>query len=216
MSAVADSSLAALCAAIYAGDPAGLWDMQYHTWGVDWAHKALPDFSLFGFEGTHDPRDGYRDVLFKMVQGAGGIGGVEYGFYQGMEDVIPLMMNMAPMSKPIILIGHSLGAARAHIAANILIRMGYPASSITRVVWGSPKPGDAIFAARLKNSPCRSYRNYRDVLDQDMVCLLPEPLPGMGFQHPGDYVIINEAPDILDPWLILARHHFELYQKGTP
>lgn len=211
---ITDKELAALVAAQYAGDAAS-FDHTFSTVGVDYAIKFCPGFTVVCFEGSHDIPDWERDFTFDMVN-VPNIGGVERGFHQGLPEVAKQAIPLLPASQPIYVIGHSLGAAEAHIFARYLIVAGYPPESVIRVVWGSPHPGNDIFTTGLVGSPCRSYRNYRSALEQDFVCLVPERLPGLRYEHPGDYVMIDIPAAPHDPWLLLARHHFFLYQQGTP
>jgi len=213
MANLTDSQLADLVQAQYDYIP-HIFDSIGIVSGVDYALKSYPDCTVISFEGSHDIPDWESNFRFNMIR-VSGIGGVEEGFYQGLLAVYQSRGYNLPMDKPVYCIGHSRGAAHAHIFAAILIQAGYKPENVIRVVWGSPKPGDASLTASLARSPCRSYRNYHDALKQDFVCVVPEPLPDMPFEHPGPYILIDEAPPEPDPWLLLARHHFYLYQKGT-
>lgn len=199
----------------YNGTP-GVFDEICTTSGVDYAVKFHPDCTEIDFEGSHNPRDWLRDFQAFMIQ-VPGIGGVEAGFNEGTDDVVYVLLKNIPKTLPVVVGGHSLGAAHAHVVARKLIAAGFAAPLVSRCVFGSPRPGDAVLAGGLRDSPVESYRNFQDFDHQDFVCDVPfEIFPLAPFKHPGAYTLINVAPEANDPWGPLARHHMQLYRKGLP
>lgn len=193
-----------------------VFDLMTNIGGIDFAVKRWPDCTEIDFEGSHDPRDWLRDFQAIMIQ-VPGIGGVEAGFNAGTDQVVDVLLKNIAKTLPVIIGGHSLGAAHAHIVARKLIAAGFTPSMVSRCVFGSPRPGDSVLAGGLKDSPVESYRNFQDFNHQDFVCDVPfEILLLAPFKHPGAYKLVNVAPDANDPWGPLARHHMELYRKALP
>lgn len=179
--------------------------------GVDVAIKKYLDCTLVAFEGSHNVHDWLSNFEACMIR-APGFGGVEMGFYDGIPETLKALDSDLDKSKPVYVTGHSRGAAHAHIFARALIIEGFVPSMVKRVVFGSPNPGDNILAGGLADSPVNSYRNYRNHLDQDFVCAVPEPVPVVApYMHPGPRIIIDQPGLPNDPWLLLARHHLFLY-----
>ena len=84
-----------------------------------------------------------------------------------------------------------------------------------RVVFGSPRPGDAEFASGLAESPCSAYLNYVSYWKQDKVCQVPFYFPLLWpYVHPGPYIYVkaDALPD--DKWLAFKWHHLFLYRQG--
>lgn len=204
-----DLDCANLCQALY-DDKFDVFDKVFNTSGVDYAIKAYPDCAVICFEGSRYPLDWIRNFKVEMVQTP--VGGVEKGFHIGLPDVLQNAIAYLPTDKPIYVIGHSLGAARSHIFAALLIKQGYEARNVIRVTFASPNPGDDALAQILAGSPCHSYRNYRNILEQDFVCTVPEPIPDVApYMHPGNRIVIDVPAEPGDPWLFFARHHLFLY-----
>lgn len=190
---------------------AGTFDDVRHINGVDVAYKKYSDCTAVAFEGSHDVQDWLSNFQACMIR-VGNIGGVELGFYTGIPEVLTALLPEIDKDKPVYVIGHSRGAAHAHIFARALIAAGFAPPIVKRVVFGSPNPGDNILAGGLTDSPVRSYRNYRNLLEQDYVCIVPEPVPVLApYMHPGERILIDMPAMKNDPWLFLARHHLYLY-----
>jgi len=191
----------------------GIFDKQYSIRGVDFAVKTYKDCVVFAFEGSHNLADWLSNFEAAMIRPAK-FGGVELGFYTGIPECSEVAKEWLEPGKKVWCIGHSRGAAHAHIFARALIIDGVPGPDVHRVVFGSPNPGDTIFAAGLVESPVRSYRNYRNILEQDFVCAVPEPLPVVApYCHPGERIIIDVPGPLSDPWGPLRRHHLYLYHN---
>ncbi|SIO38681.1 Lipase (class 3) [Bradyrhizobium erythrophlei] len=90
--------------------------------------------------------------------------------------------DLRPLTgQPVIVTGHSLGAARAAVMCGLMVADG--AAPAARVVFGEPKPGLMDFAERIKDVPARSYRN-GDALHHDLVTDVPFSFPPLQYVHP--------------------------------
>ena len=84
---------------------------------------------------------------------------VHFGFirqYRTLEDKIHDFLGPCP-SGTLHVSGHSLGGALATVAC-IQLHFRYPKLDIRCYTFGSPRPGDAAFAAKFKESVSSSYR----------------------------------------------------------
>jgi hypothetical protein len=120
------------------------------------------------------------------------------------SELRPLLMQ------PVIIAGHSLGAARAAILTALMVKDGViPAA---RVVFGEPKPGLIDLAELIKGVPARSYRN-GDTLHHDLVTDVPLSLPPLEYMHPTPIVPVCAEPtgDLFDRFGAFAWHHIGLY-----
>jgi hypothetical protein len=207
-----DALIASYCNAIYSptaviGDwdrfDAGLDD------GVCLAVKKLPGFDLVVFRGSITAQDWIAD--FNALPIPSRIGHVHAGFFAGMEqawaELRPLLMQ------PVIVSGHSLGAARAAVLCALMVKDG--AAPAARVVFGEPKPGLIDLATLIKDVPARSYRN-GDTLHHDLVTDVPFSLPPFEYVHPTPIVPVCAEPtgDLFQRYGAFAYHHMPLYQAA--
>jgi hypothetical protein len=99
------------------------------------------------------------------------LGLVDTGFFAGLEENLAALLPDLPAG--VIIAGHSLGAARACLAAGLLTLAGRPPRSL--VLFGCPRPGGAQLARLIRAIPATSYRNH--VADQlDPITTLPPAL----------------------------------------
>lgn len=208
---LSDYTLATLCQAQY--DGATIFDSAIQRGGDCVALKNYPDCSVVIHEGSHDFLNWYNNFRAGLVE-VPDFGGVEEGFYINLPEMCADLLPLIPKNKPVYLTGHSRGAARAVIMAAMLVKQGY---TVICVVFGCPKPGDAVLASILEDYECRWYRNTHDFEEQDFVCDVPIfcPITFKKFSHAGECVMIDVAPPENDSWGALAWHHLELYQKGA-
>lgn len=210
-----DALIASLCEAIYS--PTALiasWD--HFDLGADdgvcWALKKVDGVDIVVFRGSITAQDWLRDLfvlpLPSLLPLSTRIGHVHAGFWLGMEQMWGELKPM--LTQPVIVGGHSLGAARAAILTGLMVADGKP--PITRVVFGEPKPGLIDLADRIKDVPARSYRN-GDQLHHDLVTDVPMTLPPHQFVHPTPIVPVCAPPagDLFTRLGIFAWHHIELY-----
>ena len=104
-----------LCSLIYKTVSAvdGVWD--HFDIGLDdgvcWALKKISGHDVIVFRGSITPHDWFEDLMAIPIPTK--IGSVHAGFYAGMERV---WSEVRPLiTQPVIITGHSLGAARAAI-----------------------------------------------------------------------------------------------------
>jgi hypothetical protein len=109
-----------LCRGIYAypGDEPITWDNRQCTAGIEWGIKFDGKRAYVVFEGSKSILDWIRDLIgFAPSVNDATFGAMWGGFLIGMEyvwaDIKPLVAN----ADEIVFTGHSLGAARADIAA---------------------------------------------------------------------------------------------------
>jgi hypothetical protein len=117
---------ARLCRAIYAypGDPPEPWDATSTTDGVVWAVRFEGDLAYVVFRGSDDLLDWLRDltgldldVLIARVLRHETFGPMWDGFVLGMIDAWAAIKAQVQWHKEVVFTGHSLGAARADVAA---------------------------------------------------------------------------------------------------
>jgi hypothetical protein len=130
---------------------------------------------IVSFRGTQadDVRDLITDARFVPVPWRKG-GEAHGGFAKAAEELLAAGLEAwlrARADRDRIYAGHSLGAALAALAATVEM----PRRLLT---FGSPRVGDARFAATLGGIDCRRYVNCCDVVTQ-----LPPPFAG--YRHAG-------------------------------
>ena len=196
-----DPLLAAqLCAQVYDTDQG--WDHYWSTDDVVCAHRAFSDCDALVFRGSVTFEDWVRDADALPVSDPE-VGLVHHGFLAGLDDL--LAQALPAMQSPIVLTGHSLGGARARIAAGKLIARHRLVAQV--ITFGSPKPGYFNLANILQRSSCAhsSYRHASDVV--------PDLPPGSAWQHTEQYVELTA--DASDSVLAgAANHSMALYCKA--
>ena len=121
-------SLADLCAEAYAA-------FDKPTWCVDAVRAfryAYPDFTAIIFPGSVTPLDWARDFLaldFHPEIEHADLGVVPLGFWLGLETVLAQILAEVG-DKPLVLAGHSLGGARALLAAGLLAAQNRPPAHV--------------------------------------------------------------------------------------
>lgn len=180
--------------------------------GVCWALKKLPDVDVVVLRGSTTPHDWTDDFTALPIPTR--VGMVHAGFHDGLEH---MWADVRPhLTQPVIVTGHSLGAARASILTALMIKDGVPPRS--RVVFGEPRPGLASHADIVGRCPGWSYCNGYGG-HHDLVTDVPFPLPGCEFTRASPLIPLSEPPAPGDPWGIFAFHHMQLYAAalcGTP
>ncbi|MES2038551.1 MAG: lipase family protein [Pseudomonadota bacterium] len=166
------------------------------------------DTAYIAFRGTQpdDPTDILIDGLFWPVNWQGD-GQVHDGFLRAYNSIAPQLhdwLGKIQVTK-IYITGHSLGAAVATLAAAML-----PDSRL--VTFGSPRVGNAVFAAMFKNRVVDRYVDCADI-----VTILPpeseyyEHLHGMHYlDRHGALIAAPSSLDILqDQTIAKAEYLFE-------
>jgi len=174
--------------------------------GVCYGLRKLAGYDVIVFRGSVSLQDWVRDLQAMAISTR--IGHVHRGFYKGMEHVWAELRPL--LTQPVIVAGHSLGAARAAIMCGLMVKDGAP--PIRRVVFGEPKPGLRDLADLIKAIPAASYRNGDDC-HHDLVADVPFSFPPLQYVHPTPIVPVFAGPtkalfDGLGPF---AYHAIELY-----
>ena len=214
-----DAVIASLCADIYR--PSALVDQTWDHFdlgiddGVCWGLKKLDGCDVAIFRGSVTMQDWLRDLFVLPVPAllplSTRIGHVHAGFFLGMEKVWSELRPL--LTQPVIVGGHSLGAARASDLCALMVVDGVMPAS--RVVFGEPKPGLLDLAKIISSVPARSYRN-GDQLHHDLVTDVPATFPPLEFVHPTPIVPVCAEPggDLLSRFGAFAYHHVELYEAA--
>lgn len=181
-----------------------LWDHQWEVEGVVCAHRKIDSDNVLVFRGSVTAED-WLDDFDTVPVCDHEIGFCHQGFLGGMDEILAAIAS-SNLIGPLILTGHSLGAARARIAAAKLLIRKQAVSSVT--VFGSPKPGFANTRRIFEKSGIQhtSYRNR-----EDPVPLVPFTLlPLLPWEHTEPWTKVDSAPSIdnLDP---LRDHSIALY-----
>jgi pimeloyl-ACP methyl ester carboxylesterase len=102
--------------------------------------------TLVVFEGSTTPKDFLIDFMFhaqpdplNMIPGK-----VHNGFMRAANSVWSQVQTLVPRSKPITVIGHSLGGALAAITSLRLAKLGFPVTGV--YTFEAPRVGDEEFA----------------------------------------------------------------------
>jgi hypothetical protein len=201
-----------LSAAIY--QTAGAWD--YLDTGPDdevyWGLKKLDGCDVIVFRGSITAHDWWMDL--EAVPVSTRIGTVHQGFFDGMEK---MWAEVRPMlTQPVVVTGHSLGAARSDILCGLMVADKHP--PVRRVVFGEPRPGLPDFAALIKSIEGSSYRNGDGGSNHDHVCDVPfKSLGPFDFVHPTPLTNVTALPtgNIFERESLFALHHIELYQAAV-
>lgn len=182
---ISDARLAEIAAAAYDPTVPARWERG----DVKVALTVDGGFTILAWRGTviTDPRDIIRD-LDCLPRFRAGLGDVHHGFLSGVESVEAQILADTSDSGPLVVTGHSLGAAMALIFGGLLCLIGHPPAAI--VTLGSPRLGFATIEGLLKDIPGRDYRHGEDPVT---------PLPPI-FEHPRPLTQLAwEGPAPLDP-----------------
>lgn len=157
-------------------------------------------------------RDWLKNVKFSLTSGATlGVGGrIHRGFCSEVMGLMPLIEFALDRhvvtfgSKPLVITGHSQGAAEAGIAAGVLTVEGHEVEQA--FTFAAPRPGDSDFAAWMK---ARNVLVWRCEYGDDIVPHVPISIGGvesLDFWHVGQLVygspnnatvIVKSSPNLL-------------------
>lgn len=132
-----------------------------------------PAFAVLVFRGTEQKtRDYLTDLELGTLWLTGNKKGIHEGFAEALNSVWgSISMELSRLACPVFFTGHSLGGALATLAA----ARRAPKALYT---FGSPRVGNAAFAASLAATPV-----YRVVDDEDIITTVPPE--ALGFRHAG-------------------------------
>lgn len=206
-----DVTLVNFAAAIYTADKG--WDHYDGGYddGICVGVKKLGDYDIVVFRGSITAHDWVEDLHAFPVDTR--VGTVHSGFYDGMEKVWTEIKSL--LTQPVLITGHSLGAARADMLTAIMTVDGMP--PVRRAVFGEPRPGMRNFAKVIAEIPGAGYRNGNSK-NHDLVTDVPlKLLPPFNFVHPTELVHVDAEPSgtLLNRIGLFAFHHIELYQKAV-
>lgn len=212
-----DALCASLCQDIYSAT--ALVDKTWDHFdlgaadGVVWALKKMEGFDVVVFRGSITREDWLRDLLVlplgQFAPLKTRVGHVHAGFYLGMEQ---MWTDLRPMlTQPVIVTGHSLGAARACILTALMVADGSP--PLRRVTFGEPNTGLQDFCEFVKDIPAAPYRN-GDEMHHDKVTDVPFSVLQFLFGHPNPMLPItckpSGFPEIAEGEFFFW-HHIPLY-----
>ena len=197
-----DLYLAKLCQAAY--DPGSSWDARWTQKSVYVYCRKVNGTYVIVFRGSDNLTD-WLDNLKGWPIYHKDLGFCHTGFLEDMDTVVGEVLALVNGS-PMIITGHSLGAARALILGGLLTVLGVKPQAI--VVFGEPRPGFAKLKKILLagSFPIRSYKN-RD----DPVTLVPYYL-GL-YKHPTEAIKLDVLTTPSHKGI--RDHGIELYVKGV-
>ncbi len=183
------------------------WTMDQVVCGHHLSADGLTD--IFAMRGTKEVIDVIRDIMTLPVWDAE-LGFVHHGFILGVDDVLS-EIHAATSGNGLkkAFTGHSLGGARARLAAGKMAVRGFPVERLW--TFGSPKPAFTNLKRIIEKSGMDhgSARNRNDI-----VPTVPLTLgPALDFVHTEDYISIDAAPSD-DNMEALRDHASALYQKA--
>lgn len=187
-----DAGAARFTAGLSAG---ALSRLRFFNAGGSQAYLAVfDDVAVLGFRGTEaaDPRDWLADVKFRMARDQLTGGRVHRGFLGALDRIWPPILEalLAPSrrSRRLVIVGHSLGAGLAIIAAaRLALITDLPLELIT---FGAPRAGGAGLVAALSG-----VRWVRVVNGADVVTRLPPWI--FGYRHGGDLRYMPRAGPVM-------------------
>jgi pimeloyl-ACP methyl ester carboxylesterase len=204
-----DSDLCNLCAACYT-DPSQFDTIISHqdkdaVWiGV----KKYPNIMVAVCRGSITFLDWWHDFMrVALMVHDDDLGMVHPGFLIGIRSALSVLEPM--IDKPLIITGHSLGAAHAFLLAALHILHGGTVVKIT--TFGPPRPGNWRVRTLLAQTPGSSYRN-----GTDPVAEVPFDIPEIErYVEPFGLIPVNAPPPAGHEWGdILAWHHIQQYRTA--
>jgi Lipase (class 3) len=204
------------CASIY--DPASKWDRLWSA-GIYAGIRG----NILCFRGSVTLDDWLDDADAAPFNDPD-LGGVHAGFFLNLKEFhSEICQYLGP--HPVI-VGHSLGAARAALFSALLAAKGHPPAAA--ILFGCPRPGFLKAIRYMTEFPMRSYKNRCDPVTDVPLPFYPD-FPYM--DAPGRIQVNATDDDIAEleadpkPWadfegflehITFRDHHIELYQRVTP
>jgi hypothetical protein len=209
-----DRDIAQLCLDVYTG--AGNWDqIELPADGIAFGVKDLGPVIALIFRGTTSLNDFVHDgecVADPLEHD--GLGPVHPGFFEGLPELWMRLQNKLT-TKPCVVAGHSLGAARASLFTGLMILAGHP--PVRRLCFGEPRPGFPQSANIIAEVRARSFCNGNGRA-HDLVTDVPFTTWVEDYVHATPLIPISAAPSEADveQYLIFAWHPMHLYASATP
>ena len=118
-------------------------------------------FIFMIFRGSVTQEDWARDAVSFLPETLPGVGTFPLGFSQGLEECRSTLYQYIRNAKPVILVGHSLGAAHAGIMGQIMTRDG--GTPARTVLMGCPNlVPDSAKGELINAGPVINYKNGDD------------------------------------------------------
>lgn len=138
-------------------------------------------------------------------------GRVHTGFWSGVEAFCQAMAPQLPAGKPVLITGHSLGAAEAPLVAAQLMEMGVVPQGLA--CFAPPRPGMRQLAEFLARVPKVLYRTVGTAAPyHDLVTDVPFSIPfAADYSQCGQLTDLTASPAADDSWLLFKYHHMQLY-----
>lgn len=182
------------------------------TDSICWAYQRVDGVSYVALRGSKTAKDWERDFMavanpFTHDQ----LGPVHLGFLIGMSELWVEIKATVP--GPYVIMGHSLGAARADILSGFMVISGVDPLYI--FCCGEPKPGFQKLAVIMGRIPKNSYRNTYGPA-HDIVTDVPLGAPPVLFVHSKALIDITAKPSLDDvlKLSVFAEHHMGLYVQA--
>jgi len=182
--------------------------------------KKFPGYTVICNEGTHSMPDVLKDFEAEMIyppalKGAG----VHAGFWRGQPAAVQQFLPLLSPRELLVLCGHSKGAGVVNGQAGLFISLGFDARKIIRVKFASPNSNNDQLEDMLRNSPYRSYWNYKYnfPLFRDPVGVVPIKCSRIGFPYSTSEqkIQLTKRPSLFDRWgPSVGWHHLSLYIKA--
>lgn len=192
---------------------------MFTTNGVDWRVRRKDGLLYWDFEGTKDLKgwlSNFQALARKHVEHAL-LGPLHPGFDCGMDQVVDAFIpHREGKQEPIIIAGHSRGAAHATLAAALLSMRGVAPAAV--LCWGCPRPGMQKLRSILSGTPGvkRSFQNKAPGAPMDPVTSVPAWLwPFEQYVDPLPLIRVEGDPGNAKRWGLLDpefhSHHIEGY-----
>jgi len=143
-------------------------------------------YAIVVFRGTESLLD-WKTNLGMNLTPYGTQGQVHSGFLDAIDCIkLPLIKHLRKLNKPVIITGHSLGAALGVIFTAICYNLGFKVSNL--VTFGQPRVGDEIFISEVdKMTDYVRYVNKHDVIANS-----PPNYKYFGYVHGGKLLMFDE------------------------
>lgn len=199
---------AQLCQELYDHPEPEHWAHLWSGGDVFCSLRVLMDEFVVVFRGSTTAENWERDLQPLPVFDKE-VGFCHSGFLEQMDtalaEIIPALGTDAHMSLTVT--GHSLGAARARIAAAKLTVRGVKVDQL--LTFGSPRPGFANVRRIIEKSGM-AHQSFR--YNNDPVCLVPFPVPlVLPFEHTEDWTQLTGPSNPDDALGALRDHKLQNY-----
>ena len=211
-----ERDIAQLCLEIYSPQANIQWDvLELPVDGVAFGIKDFGTAKAIIFRGSVTAQDWLSDFeVFGDPFEHDGLGPVHPGFFRGLQE---LWHRLKPTltTKPCIVAGHSLGAARASLFTGLMVLDDKP--PVRRLCFGEPRPGFPKAGGIIAQARGRSYYNANGRA-HDLVTDVPFTTWIEDFVHPTPLVPVCKPPsdDDVRRDFLFAWHSMALYADAIP